>query len=127
MRFSTSTLNADDEVVPWLAATGELAYSPQSPPERDDFFQYSWVVPGILREGINKRRHYWFGDPSKDERKVRLLFRFWNAGAHDPLFVSNGVARADADVSAPTAAYRRADVHPSGHTSQHLMMMQHGS
>jgi len=66
----------------------------------------------------------------KDHPKVRLLFRFWNAarqGAHDPLFVSNGVARPDADVSAPIAAYRYADVHPSGHTSERLIMMQHGS
>lgn len=89
LRFSTSTLIAGAEVVPWLAAKGELAYSPKSPPERDYFFQYSWVVPRILREGANKRRHYWFGDPSKDDPKVRLLFRFWNEarrGACDPLF-----------------------------------------
>ena len=39
-RFSTSTL-AGEEIVPWLAAEGELAYSPSSPPERDYFFQYS--------------------------------------------------------------------------------------
>lgn len=130
MRFSTSTLNSDDEVVPWLAATGELAYSPQSPPERDYFFQYSWIVPGILREGANKRRHYWFGDTMKDHPKVRLLFRFWNParqGAHDPLLVFNGVARPEADVRAPIAAYRHADVHPSGHASERLIMMQHGS
>ncbi len=53
--------------------------------------------PGILREGANKRRHYWFGDPLKDHPTVRLLFRFWNAarqGAHDPLFVFKSAAAA---------------------------------
>ncbi len=130
MRFSTSTLIAGTEIVPWLAAAGKLAYSPESPPERDYFFQYSWVVPGILREGTNKRRHYWFGDPLKDHPKVRLLFRFWNAarrGARDPLFVSNGMAGPDVDVTAPVAAFRHHDVHPSGHAAECLILMQHGS
>ena len=130
LRFSTSTLSAGNEVVPWLAANGELAYSPHSPPERDYFFQYSWVVPGVLREGANKRRHYWFGAPSKDDPNVRLLFRFWNAarqGAHHPLFLSNGVAGTEADVTAPVAVYRHAGVHRSGHASEGLIMMQHGS
>ena len=130
MRFSTSTLIAGTEIVPWLAATGELAYSPHSPPERDYFFQYSWVVPGILREGTNKRRHYWFGDPSKDHPKVRLLFRFWNEarrGAYVPLFISHGVAALATDVTAPVAAYRHHDVHPTGHTTERLFLMQHGS
>ena len=130
MRFSTSTLIAGTEIVPWLAATGELAYSPESPPERDYFFQYSWVFPGILRDGANRRRHYWFGDPSKDDPKVKLLFRFWNEarrGAYNPLFVSPGVAALATDLTAPVAAYRHHDVHPSGHTTERLILMQHGS
>jgi len=44
LRFSTSTV-AGEEFVPWLASAGELAYSPHSPPERDYYFQYSWVIP----------------------------------------------------------------------------------
>ena len=130
MRFSTSTLIAGTEIVPWLAAAGELAYSPQSPPERDYFFQYSWVVPGILRAGANKRRHYWFGDPSKDDPKVRMLFRFWNQarrGVYYPLFVSHGGAEPATDVTAPVAAYRHHDVHPTGRTTERLILMQHGS
>ncbi len=122
LRFSgsTSTLIAGTEIVPWLVAAGKLAYSPESPPERDYFFQYSWVVPGILQESTNKRCHHWFGDPLKHHPLVRLLLRLWNAasqGAHDPVFVSNGVAGPDADVTAPVAAYRHADVHRSGHAS----------
>jgi hypothetical protein len=48
VRFSTSTL-AGEAFVPWLAAAGELAYSPDLPPERDYYFQYSWVLPAIFR------------------------------------------------------------------------------
>jgi hypothetical protein len=114
-------VKADDEVVPWLAATGDLAYSPESPPERDYFFQYSWVVPGILREGVNRKRHYWFGEPWKDNPTVQRLFRFWNdarRSAHDPLFVSNGLTDSARDVTAPIAAYRH---------EGRLLLMQHGS
>ncbi len=121
MRFSTSTRIAGDEVVPWLAAAGELAYSPESPPERDYFFQYSWVVPGLLREGVNRKRHYWFGEPWKDDPTVQRLFRFWNdarRGACNPLFVSNGLADPATDVTAPIAAYRH---------DGPLVFMQHGS
>ena len=77
LRFSTSTL-AGGEIVPWLASSGELAYSPHSPPERDYYFQYSWVIPEIFRAGVNLRRHFWFGGPLKDSPEVRLLFTFWN-------------------------------------------------
>ena len=48
LRFSISTL-LGEEIVPWLASAGELAYSPNSPPDRDYYFQYSWVIPGIFR------------------------------------------------------------------------------
>ena len=130
MRLSTSTLATGSEVVPWLSASGELAYSPKSPPERDYFFQYSWVVPGILFSGTNRRRHYWFGDPRKDTPGVKLLFRFWNGarrGECDALYVSNGMADPSADVTAPLAAYRYEDVHPSGSRRERLILLQHGS
>ena len=47
LRRSTSTLQGE-EIVPSLASAGELAYSPHSPPDRDYYFQYSWVIPGIF-------------------------------------------------------------------------------
>lgn len=74
-RFATATL-AGNEIVPWLAAEGELAYSPSSPPERDYFFQYSWVIPGIFASDTNRRRHFWFGSALRDSPVVKLLFRF---------------------------------------------------
>src|SRR5258708_38529637 len=94
LRSSTSTL-AGEEFVPWLASAGELAYSPHSPPERDYYFQYSWVIPGIFHAGTSVRRHFWFGGPFKDSPEVRMLFairntpRRWEIGA---LYLSNGIA-----------------------------------
>ena len=130
MKVSTSTLAAGTEVVPWLASAGELAYSPKSPPERDYFFQYSWVVPGVFGSYTNKRRHYWFGDPRKDSPNVERLFRFWNGARrseYDVLYVSNGMVGPVADVTAPLAAYRHEDVHPYSSGKERLVLMQHGS
>lgn len=124
-RFSTSTL-AGDEIVPWLASAGKLAYSPDSPPERDYYFQYSWVVPGIFSPGTRVRRHFWFGGPLKDSPEVRLLFTFWNRarrGELDTLYLSNGTAGLE-DVTAPLAVYRHSYVWP---IRERLVLMQHGS
>lgn len=112
LRFSTSTL-AGEEVVPWLAAAGGLAYSPHSPPGRDYYFQYSWVIPGIFHGGTKVRRHFWFGCPSRDSREVKVLFSFWNRarqGETDTLYVSNGRLGPD-NVTAPLAVYRHSDVY----------------
>ena len=51
-RFSTSIL-ADRQFVPWLAAAGELAYAPHTPPERDYYFQslLSKINTGFVRNG----------------------------------------------------------------------------
>ncbi|MSV32697.1 MAG: hypothetical protein EXQ57_09270 [Bryobacterales bacterium] len=130
MRFSTSTLTAGAEVVPWLAAAGGLAYSPASPPERDYFFQYSWIVPGVFASGTNRRHQYWFGNPWKDSPAVRLLFGFWNRarrGDYDALYLSNGMAVPTADVTGPLAAYRHTDIHPTGSRRERLIFIQHGS
>ena len=125
-RFSTSTL-AGEEFVPWLASAGELAYSPHSPPERDYYFQYSWVIPGIFRPGASARRHFWFGGPFKGSPEVKLLFAFWNKarrGEVDVLYVSNGKAGPE-DVSAPLAVYRHSEVYPTA--GERLILIQHAS
>jgi hypothetical protein len=69
-RFSTSTLAGDHQIVPWLASAGKLSYSPDSPPERDYYFQFSWVIPGIFSPYTRLRRHFWFGGPLTDSREV---------------------------------------------------------
>lgn len=48
-RLPTGTVNGAMRVVPWLAAEGPLAYTPESPPPKDYFFQYGWILPGVLR------------------------------------------------------------------------------
>ncbi len=126
LRFSTSTL-AGEEFVPWLASAGELSYSPHSPPERDYYFQYSWVIPGIFSSGTRPRRHFWFGGPLKDSLEVKLLFAFWNRarqGELDALYVANGMAGPE-DVTAPLAVYRHTEVHPFAR--ERLILIQHGS
>jgi hypothetical protein len=125
-QFSTSTI-AEGQFLPWLAAAGELAYTPQAPPERDYYFQYSWIIPGIFRSEGNVRRHFWFGSPWKKSTEVRLLFDFWNRardGVVDQLFLANGRA-VSGDVKAPLAVYR----HPGLRLSmgESLIAMQHGS
>jgi hypothetical protein len=121
-RFSTSTLTGD-AIVPWLASAGQLAYSPDSPPD-DYYFQYSWVVPRIFSPGTSVRRHFWFGGPLKDSPEVRLLFTFWNRarrGELDTLYLSNGTAGQE-DVTA-LAVYRYSGVGPF--TRERLIFMQH--
>lgn len=76
-RYPTSTLAADGRIVPWLAADGPLSYSPEHPPERDYWFQYGWVLPGVLSQTVNPRRHYYFGAYRRDD--AREVFAFWNA------------------------------------------------
>jgi hypothetical protein len=101
--------------VPWIASTGELAYTPHLPPERDYYFQYSWIIPGIFSDATNLRRHFWFGCARKDAMEVRLLFAFWNKarqGEIHELFVSSGRARGN-DLTAPLAAYRQPGIYPS--------------
>src|SRR5207249_12064586 len=125
-RFSTSTL-ADRQFVPWLAAAGELAYAPHTPPERDYYFQYSWIVPEIFNSRENVRRHFWFGSLWKESPEVKLLFDFWSSardGTVDQLFLSNGSA-SPSDVTAPLGVYRHRGLNLSMRES--LIAMQHGS
>lgn len=76
-RLSTITVNSAGQLVPWLAANGPLAYTPEKPPDRAYFFQYSWILPIIFADHTNKRRHYYFGAPGKDN--AAQLFSFWQA------------------------------------------------
>lgn len=125
-KLSTDT-RLDNEIVPWLAATGELAYSPKNPPNKDYYFQYSWVIPSILGPEVNKGNHYWFGERYKDDSDVQLLLSFWqNArrGDLNELFLSNGII-VPHDVTAPIGAYR----HKSAFSwkKDSLILIQHGS
>lgn len=121
--YSTSTITPDGRVVPWLAADGPLAYSPEAPPERDYYFQYGWVLPGIFADHTNTRRHFYFGTSFKDD--ARELFAFWKTareGAVERVACYHGTIGATG-VTAPVAVYRAA---ADGHGPAYLLM-QHGS
>jgi|SRR5579862_130423 len=125
-RFSTSTLFDSGRAVPWLAAQGPLAYSPEKPPARDYFFQYSWIIPGIFDPKVNLREHRYFGSPHKSE--ARLLFDFWGNvrngnGAALQRYNQLG-AFSDTEVKAPIAAY--AQVKRLNNTAGSVLI-QHGS
>jgi hypothetical protein len=104
-RHSTSTVTDDERIVPWLAASGPLSYTPEAPPESDYYFQYGWVMPGILSDAVNRRQHYYFGAIIRDS--TERVFSFWNAArARAVTRVARLLGSAAADsVRAPIAAY----------------------
>lgn len=116
--------------MPWLAASGELAYNPHQPPATDYFFQYSWIVPGVFRAGLNLRQHFWFGHRSRHGPDVKRLFSFWNRsrrGEVNELFLANGTSGPPnrLDVTAPLAVYRTPNIH--SWEADSLVFIQHGS
>jgi hypothetical protein len=123
-KFSTSTLTSTNEIVPWLAATGELAYTPENPPIKDYYFQYSWIIPAIFAPDTDIKRHYFFGRGGKDE--AVNLFEFWkNARAKklSRLFYKSGTIT-PLSVTAPIAVYRH---QLFGRGDPGVMLIQHGS
>jgi hypothetical protein len=118
--ISTSTTSNNAEIVPWLASTGPLSYSPESPPDRDYFFQYTWIIPDIFNEKINKREHRYFGYPYKDHSEIQYLLDFWNNarnGVVDKVHYSLG-SISKSGLFAPMAIYK--------HDNKNILI-QHGS
>ena len=122
-RYSTSTVLEDGQIVPWLAASGPLAYTPESPPPSDYWFQYGWVLPGIFAPNTNRRRHHYFGEQWKEY--ANELFRFWGlarAGRADRVAATVGGLRGSM-IAAPIAVYRMRDVLDR----ERYVLIQHGS
>ena len=125
-KFTTSTLR-DKEIVPWLSADGSLSYSPRHPPDKNYYFQYSWIIPEIIHFKENRRRYFWFGSPCRTKYEVQLLFEFWNnarQGNMNELFLSNGKLNQKTLIS-PIGAYLHKRTHAFQQTS--LILIQHGS
>lgn len=123
-RFSTSTVTPDGRFVPWLSASGPLSYTPENPPERDYYFQYGWVMPGILADSTNRHRRYFFGTSFKQDAKG--VFSFWNAarqGVPSRLALCFGTASTDA-LTTPLAVYSAPEPRWEGPA---CLLMQHGS
>ena len=111
--------------MPWLAADGPLAYTPENPPTTDYFFQYSWILPEIFHPEVDKRHHYYFGAPIRDY--AARLFEFWKQarrGQIQRVYFSLGVIAED-KLCAPVAVYR-ARLHRCDHSDVWLFI-QHGS
>lgn len=121
-KHSTSTLTSDGWIVPWLAAEGALAYTPESPPARDYSFQYGWVLPKVIAS--ERKRHYYFGACHKSEADEVL--QFWNearAGQIGRVAVRLG-RREAGTFTTPIAVYRQ----PVGWDKKlKYIFIQHGS
>ncbi|HAR41948.1 MAG TPA: hypothetical protein DCS07_04850 [Bdellovibrionales bacterium] len=123
-KFSTSTITPTNDVVPWLAASGPLAYTPEAPPARDYYFQYGWILPEIFADDTDIKRHRFFGLMGKED--ARNVYAFWQnarAGKVDQVFKKTG-AITPLTVSAPIAVYRH---QLYGRGDPGLMFIQHGS
>jgi len=119
--YSTSTRGSDDRLVPWLAAEGPLAYTPESPPLRDSSFQYGWVLPQVCKPGL--RRHVYFGATLRDD--AREVFAFWanarHGGANRVALQHGGLS--NGSIEAPIAVYR----HDDRFGEKCYLLIQHGS
>ena len=123
-RYSTCTVRSDGRVVPWLAASGPLSYTPESPPQSDYYFQYSWIIPDIFDPDTNKRHHFYFGAQFKEHAKE--LLSFWRAateGRADSVACHIGGVSAEARITAPVAIYLVRDAADRAC----YLLMQHGS
>lgn len=123
-RPPTCTVTDSNELVPWLAARGPLAYTPENPPRRDYFFQYGWILPDILNPAADRRKHRYFGAWHKDD--AIEIFAFWNnarAGQRTRIHVNHGTV-VSPDVTAPMAVYLHES--PVWRRPSYLLI-QHGS
>lgn len=119
--YSTATRTSNDRLVPWLAAKGALPYTPESPPVRDNLFQYGWVLPQVFKPGL--RQHVYFGAISRDD--AHDVFAFWqNArrGAVARVVYDEG-RLAGGTIEAPIAVYR----HDTRLGDRGYLFIQHGS
>ncbi len=119
--YSTSTCTSDDRLVPWLAAEGPLAYTPESPPLRNSLFQYGWVLPQVCRPGL--RQHLYFGATRRDD--ACELFAFWENARHgraQRVALEQG-RLSGGSLEAPIAVYR----HDTRLGGRCYLLIQHGS
>ena len=119
--YSTATRTLDDRLVPWLAAEGPLAYTPESPPARDSLFQYGWVLPQVCKPGL--RRHVYFGAIRRED--AHDVFAFWQDARRGAVArVAHHEGRlAGGTIEAPVAVYR----HDTRRGERGYLFIQHGS
>lgn len=119
--YSTSTKASGNRLVPWLAAEGPLAYTPELPPQRDSLFQYGWVLPQVCKPGL--RRHAYFGAMPREA--AQDVFAFWQDARRGTVdcFARHDGTLAGGRIEAPIAVYR----HNRGRGDSAYVFIQHGS
>jgi hypothetical protein len=119
--YSTSTKASYDRLVPWLAAEGPLAYTPELPPASDSLFQYGWVLPQVCRPGL--RRHAYFGAIRREA--AHDVFAFWQAARRGTVarVAHHEGTLAGRRIEAPIAVYR----HNGRGADGAYVLIQHGS
>lgn len=122
-KFSTSTITKEGRLIPWLASEGPLAYTPESPPSRNYFFQYGWILPGVINPDRVRWRHYYFGASLRDD--AREAFAFWEdarMGQVSRVFFKEGWLPHN-EMEAPIAVYK----HQNKMGQPLRVFIQHGS
>lgn len=121
-KFSTNTITKEGRIIPWLASEGPLAYTPEVPPSRNYFFQYGWILPGVINPDRVRSRYYYFGASLRAD--AREAFAFWEnarAGQVSRIFFKEGCL--SDNVEAPIAVYK----HKRRIGSSVYVFIQHGS
>lgn len=124
-KYSTNTVSGSGTVVPWLAAAGPLAYTPDNPPDRDYYFQYGWVLPQVLAMPADRNVHRYFGAGSKES--AAEVFAFWEdarRGRHVRVHVKESTVAPD-HLETPIAVYLQRK--PSHWLGIAYLLIQHGS
>ncbi len=123
-KYSTNTKTDDNRITPFLSSSGELAYTPENPPDRDYFFQYGWILPNIIKGSKWKRCHHYFGNPEKSESD--FLFDFWNKAREGHVKKSSLIygQKLTNSFIAPIAIYQSEHRYKEG---DYYLLIQHGS
>ncbi len=123
-KYSTNTITDDNKITPFLSSSGELAYTPENPPDRDYFFQYGWILPKIISDSKWKKCHHYFGNPIKSDSD--FLFDFWHKarkGDVDKIALIYG-QKLKNSLIAPIAVYQHKHLYKEG---DYYLLIQHGS
>jgi hypothetical protein len=119
--YSTTTRTSGGQLVPWLAAEGDLAYTPEAPPARDSLFQYGWALPQVCKPGL--RRHVYFGATHRND--AHDIFAFWQQARRRAVerVAHHHGRQIGGTVEAPIAVYR----HDTWQGDKGYLFIQHGS
>ncbi len=118
--YSTETVTPMG-LVPWLAGSGPLSYSPENPPKNLDLFHYSNVFASIYSS--SQLKDHFFGGVGFGSRHGLQYLEFYEAvrkGTAKQIYFSFGKRTVDS-FTAPLAVYEW------NYFSKRFVFIQHGS